>query len=81
MSHSDHYESQEGADSRFGRVFSAYSKAFRSRDDDGLKAAFHPEAIVLNVASPTFTHRVLTSSRPRLFITCPLCPNQPIGIG
>lgn len=46
MSHSDHYESQEGADSRFGRVFSAYSKAFKSRDDDGLTAAFHPEAIV-----------------------------------
>ena len=46
MNHSDHFESQEGTDSRFGQVFSAYSKAFRSRDDEGLKAAFHPEAIV-----------------------------------
>ena len=36
----------EGTNSRFEQIFSAYSKAFRSRDDEGLKAAFHPEAIV-----------------------------------
>ncbi len=46
MNHSDHFESQEGTDSPFGQVFFAYSKAFKSRDDEGLKAAFQPEAIV-----------------------------------
>ena len=41
-----HIESQEGTDSAFGRVFTAYSTAFKSRDREGIYAAFQPGAVV-----------------------------------
>jgi|TARA_B110000285_G_C14885985_1_gene496192 hypothetical protein len=46
MNKPEYFQFEEGTVSRCGRVFSAYSEAFKSRNDVGLKAAFHPEAIV-----------------------------------
>lgn len=44
MHHSE-FESEDN--SPFGRVFAAYSRAFRDRDHDGLRDAFHPNASVI----------------------------------
>lgn len=46
MMQPQHFESQEGTDSAFGRVFTAYSKAFKSRDHESIHAAFQPDAVV-----------------------------------
>ena len=37
---------QTDENSSFGRVFGAYSTAFKTRDHDGLREAFHPDASV-----------------------------------
>lgn len=37
---------QTDENSAFGRVFGAYSTAFKTRDHDGLREAFHPDASV-----------------------------------
>jgi hypothetical protein len=42
----DDQDPQGQPDSPFGRVFAAYSSAFKSRDFDGLRKAFQPDAAV-----------------------------------
>ncbi len=46
MNSPDQTNRQDPSESPFGKVFDAYSEAFRSRDHDGLKKAFHPDAKV-----------------------------------
>ena len=65
MKHSG-FETEDN--SPFGRVFAAYSKAFRNRDHDELRKAFYPDALVilhdrrsserLELAPPDFFERL-----------------------
>jgi hypothetical protein len=47
MDQTQHSEFESEDNSPFGRVFAAYSRAFRDRDHDGLRDAFHPDASVI----------------------------------
>ncbi|MAB28549.1 MAG: hypothetical protein CMJ53_04605 [Planctomycetaceae bacterium] len=40
------HDAQEDEDTPFGSVFADDSQAFRTRDDVGLRKAFHPDAVV-----------------------------------
>jgi hypothetical protein len=66
MDQTHHTALESDDDSPFGRVFAAYSKAFRDRDHDGLRDAFHPDA-------PVIVHDRRSSERmelaPRDFFT------------
>ena len=46
MDHSKHHDVQADEDTPFGIVFTDDSQAFRTRDDVGLRKAFHPKAVV-----------------------------------
>ena len=47
MDQTQHSEFESEDNSPFGRVFAAYSRAFRDRDHDALRDAFHPDASVI----------------------------------
>jgi hypothetical protein len=47
MDQTHHSEFESEDNSPFGRVFAAYSRAFRDRDHDALRDAFHPDASVI----------------------------------
>ena len=47
MDQTNHSEFEREDKSPFGKLFAAYSKAFRHRDHDGLRKSFHPDASVI----------------------------------